>query len=109
MKVVLGCAPEHGRAADVDLLNGLLPCNIGTGNGLYKGVEVNDHQVDRLEIMFLHRCEVSLIVTTMKDAGMNLGMQGLHPAIEHLGKPGKMVNLLDLDAGLREGAGSSPR
>ena len=64
--------------------------------------------VEHFEAMFFHRCEMSLIVATMQDAGMNLRMQGLDPAIEHLGKAGEMIDLLDLDAGLSEGASSPP-
>ena len=101
--MILGRAPEHGRPADIDLLDRLLPGDIRPRHRLNEWVEVDHDQIDGLEAMFLHGRQVGLIVPAMQDPRMHLRMQGLDPAIEHFRETGKIVDLHDLDARLSQG------
>jgi hypothetical protein len=44
--VVLGGAAEHGGAADVNVLDRLLEGDVGPGDGLLEGIEIDDDEID---------------------------------------------------------------
>ena len=87
--VVLGGAAEHGGAADVDVLDGLLEGDVGFGDGLLEGVEVDDHEVDGLDAVFLGLFLVGLVAAQVEEAAVDLGVQGLDAAIEDLRRAGE--------------------
>lgn len=47
--MVLGRAAEHGRAADVDVLDGVLEGAVRLRDGGFERVEVHDDEVDELD------------------------------------------------------------
>ena len=47
--VVLGRRAEHGRPADVDVLDGVLERHVGLGDGHLERIEVHRDQVDRAD------------------------------------------------------------
>ena len=47
------------------------------------------------------------VFADVKDAAVDLGMQGLHTAIEHLGKAGKFGDIEDVEAGFAKCAGGA--
>ncbi len=59
---VFGTGAQHGRAADVDLLDGFVEAHAFLGNGLCKGVEIDAEQVDGGKALFLHILLVTSIV-----------------------------------------------
>jgi hypothetical protein len=88
--VILRGRADHRRAADVDLLDRLRQAHAGTGNRLLEGIERDDHQVDRGDAVALERGEVLRDVAARENAGVDHGMERLHPAVEHLGEPGHL-------------------
>ena len=90
--VVLGGRAQHGRATDIDMLDGVGKGHIGRGNGLLKLVQVNRHEVDHLDIVLAGLSHVLLGVTTAQQGAVHLGVQRLHATIHHLGVAGKLLN-----------------
>ena len=84
--VVLGGAADHGRAADVDVLDGVRQGAARLGHGGGERVEVDRHQVDRGDAVLGHHRAVQ--VATTEDAAVDLRVQGLHPAVHHFREAG---------------------
>ena len=49
--VVLRGAAQHGRAADVDVLNRFGQRDAGFGDGLLEGIKIHDDEIDRLDLV----------------------------------------------------------
>jgi len=96
-RVVLGRGPHHRRAADVDLLDALVGAGAG-GHRLAEGIEVRDHQVERLDTELLELPDVGVEAAVGQDAGVHLGVQRLDPAIEALGEACQLLDLGHRDA-----------
>jgi len=84
--VVLRRAADHGRAADVDVLDSIRQCAAGLGYSGGERVEADRHQIDWSNAVLGHHRAVQ--VTTTKDAAVDLRMQGLHPSVHHLRETG---------------------
>ncbi len=78
---------------------------VGTCRRLGKGIQVHDDQVDRLDAVLPDRRQVLGQVAPRQDAAVHPGMQGLHPAVEHLGKAGHLGDADDGQAGAGQGVG----
>src|SRR5690606_1016646 len=76
----------HGRAADVDVLDGQRQGAIRFGHGGGERVQVNHHQIDRVDAVFLHDCII--LTTTTQYTTVNLRVQGFHAAIHHFREAG---------------------
>ena len=50
--VILGGGTEHGRAADVDVFDGVVQCAVFPGDSLLEGVEVDDDHIDGIDTVF---------------------------------------------------------
>ena len=72
----------------------------GPGDRRLERVEVDDHQVDRLDALGLQRGEVVGDVAAGEDAAVQLGVERLDPAAEDLGLAGVGRDLGHLQAGL---------
>jgi hypothetical protein len=83
---VLGGAAHHGGAADVDVLDRVGQRATGLGHGGFKGVEVDHQQVDGVDAVLLERRHVLGQLAARQQAAVHLGVQGLDPAVEHLGE-----------------------
>jgi hypothetical protein len=105
--VVLGGGTEHGRAADIDVLDGVLEGAAGLGHGRLEGIEIDHHHVDRLDAMGLHHHMLG-IGPQAQQAAMHLGVQGLHPPVQHLRKAGELGDVLDCQAGSRSSLAVPP-
>ena len=101
--VVLGRRAHHGRPADVDLLDGVGAAHVRPLDGRLEGVEVHDHQVDALDPVRGHRVRVARLLAQGEDAAVDLGVQGLDPAVHHLGEARVRGHLGDGHAGLLQG------
>ena len=74
--MILGGGANHCGTTDIDQFNG----------GVHvKGVEIAHDQVDGRDAIGLKVCEVTWLATVREDATMNLGVEGLYTAVEHLG------------------------
>jgi hypothetical protein len=80
--VILGRRAQHGRSADIDVLDGILELDVGLGDRFPEGVQVHSHHVDGLDGVGLHLRAVFLAVAHAQKSSVDLRMQGLHPAVE---------------------------
>ena len=69
--VVLGRAAQHGRAADVDVLDGVLERAVGLRDGGFERVEVHDDEVDEVDAVLLGFVEVLMRIATAEEAAMD--------------------------------------
>ena len=84
--VVLRRRADHGRAADVDVLDGVGQVAIRLGHGGFEGIEIDRDQVDRLDAVLVHHRAVQRTAT--EDAAMDLRVQGLDAAVHHFREAG---------------------
>lgn len=89
--VVLGGGANHGRAADVDVLDRIGQGAIGLGDGGGEGIEVDHDHVDGGDVVLSH--DGVVLLATAENAAVDLGMQGLDPAVHHLGESGVVGDL----------------
>lgn len=82
---VLGGRAQHGRTADVDVLDGIREGDLGVGDGLLELVQVDDDQVDQLNAVLCRLLHVLLGIAAGQQRAVNLGVQGLNAAVHHLG------------------------
>ena len=104
---VLGGGADHGGAADVDVLDEVAEGDAGLGGGLLEGVEVDHHHVDGLDAVRGDGGFVLVVAADVEQAAVDLGMEGLDAAVEHLGKAGEVADVLDGEAGFAQGAGGA--
>ena len=62
----------------------------GVGCDLLERIEVHYHQIDWLDIVPPHLLLMRRVGAARKDSTVNLRMQGLDPAVEHLRKAGEV-------------------
>ena len=95
--MILRGGADHRRAADIDIFDDLLAFRpLGDRGG--EGVEVDDHQIDRADFMFVHRRDMFGVVADGEQAAMDLGVQRLDAAVHHFGEAGKVGNIHHLKA-----------
>ena len=90
--VVLGRRAHHRWAADIDILDSIFQCHIGVGDGLGEGVEVHDNEVDGANPVLRDGRHVLRLVAVGEDASVDLGVEGLDPAFQHLGEARELVD-----------------
>ena len=100
--VVLGGAAEHGGAADVDVLDGVVERDVGLRDGGLERVKVHHHEVNRRDAVLLHSGLVLSVAADVEQAAVDLRVQRLHAAIEHLGEAGVLGNVLHHESGVAE-------
>ena len=104
---------QHGRTADVDVLDRILEPAVGIGDRGRKRVEIDHDQVDRRDARVPDRGQVLRAVPARKDPAVDLRMQRLDPAVGHFGKACIRRNLGYADAfpfqQLRRAAGREER
>ena len=98
---VFGGGTNHGRAADVDVFDEVAEGDAGLSGGLLKGVEIHHHHVDGLDAVGGDGGLVLLVAANVKQSAVDLGMEGLDAAVEHLRKAGEIADVLDGEAALR--------
>ena len=101
-RVVLGRRADHRRAADVDVLDHLGLVGPHARRGALERIEVDDHQVDVLDLVLTGRAHVVGVVARGEQAGIELGVQRLDPAVHDLREAGEVVDGAHRDAGALE-------
>ncbi len=96
---------DHGRAANVDVLDDLGGADVGLERGLLEGVEVDDDEVDGLDAVGIDGGDVFGVLADVEDATMDPGVQGFDSSVEHLGETGELRDVADSEPGLAKGAG----
>ena len=61
--VVLRRRADHARAADVDLVDRVVPLHVETADRLLERVEIDADEVDRGDAVLLHRRDVLRIIS----------------------------------------------
>ena len=84
--MVFCCRTDHGRAADIDVLDGGRQVAARLGDGGFERVEVNRDQIDRLDAVLAH--DVIVNAATAQDATVDFRVQGFHPTVHHFCKAG---------------------
>ena len=82
--VILGAGADHGRAADIDVFNGVFQAAAFLCHGGFKGVEVDHDQVDRVDAVDLHNTVIN--TAAAENAAVNLRMQRLDAAVHDFRK-----------------------
>jgi hypothetical protein len=100
--MILGRRTNHGRAADINVLDRVDQGAILLRHGLRKWVEVDHHQIDGRDAVLLHGRRVLGVAADAEDAAMHLGMQGLDPAVEHFGEAGVVGDVGDVQSGIAQ-------
>ena len=96
--MVLGRRADQRRPADVDLLDGLLERHARPGDGGLEGIEIHHHQFEGEDAVLGQGLHVLGVVVAAEDAAVDLGMQGLQPAVHHFRKAGVLGDVADRDA-----------
>ncbi len=73
--------------------------DVGSGGGLFEGVEVDHHHVDGLDTVLLDGGSVFGFAADVQHATVDVGMQRLDAAVQHLRKAGEIGDVADGQAG----------
>ena len=104
-RVILGGGAQHGRAADIDVLDGIGERCVCVRDSRLERVQIDDDDIDRLDAVLGHR---RLIDTTAgEDAAMNVGMQRFDPPVHDFRETGDGGNIGDGDARRSQCAGAA--
>ena len=96
--VVLRRTAEHGRAADVYVLDGLFERHAGLRHRGLELVEIHHHEVYRLDAVGLGLRDVLFVVAQVQEPAVDFRVQRLHAPVHHLREPGVLRNLHARDA-----------
>ena len=108
VRVILRRGADHGRPADVDVLNRIVQRAAGFRNGFTERIEIDDDEIDRRNAVLGERLPVRRQVASRQDAAVHLRVQGLDAAVEHLRKPGVRSDLRDRQPRIGERARRAP-
>ena len=95
--VILGGSADHGRSADVDLLDDVVLRCAGL-HGLDERVEVHDHEVEGFDAELFELVPVVLAAAVGQDAGVHARVERLHAAVQAFLEAGDFGYLGDLNA-----------
>ena len=104
---ILGGGADHGRSADVDVLDEFFEVYARFGGSFFEGVEIHYHHVDGLNAMFGHRARCAGIFAAMQNTAMDFRVQRFDTAIEHFGEAGEVGDVFDFDSGVAQELGGS--
>jgi hypothetical protein len=96
---VLGRRAQHGRPADVDVLDTGLEVRAG-GDRRLERVEVHVDQVDRADAVGLGVFHMGRVVAQVEQAAMHRRVQRLHAAVHHFRKARQVSDVFHLEPGV---------
>ena len=99
--VVLRRRAQHGRSADVDVLDGVLVRAIGLRDRRFERVEVHHQQVDGFDAVLGHDRVIG--AGAAEQATVHFGVQGLDAAVHDLREAGDRRDVGDGETGLAQG------
>ena len=106
--VILRRGTDHRGPPNIDVFNDLLVPRRGPGQGLSKGVEVDHHQIDGGNSRGRKGLHMGWEVAPSQQSAMHGRMQGLDPAIEHLGKSRDRIDQRDRQPSVGQELGGTP-
>ena len=95
--MVLGGGADHGRTADVDVLDTIVVA-CAFRQSRFERIEIDHQQVDRRDAVALHRLLVFGIVSDSEQTAMHLRMQRLDPSVHHFRKTRQFRNVGDFQS-----------
>ncbi len=99
--VIFRCGADHRRPADVDVLDAFFERRAFRKRRL-EGVEIDDEQVDRPDVMREHRRFMFGILADRQKAAVHFGMQSLQPSVHHLRKLREIGHVANRETSLGE-------
>src|SRR3712207_23747 len=90
---VFGAGTDQRNAANIYLFDNIF-IGSAAGNGLLKGIEVNDYKINGRNFILLHLLNVSGIVASGQDSTKYFWMQSLHSAAQNRGVRGNVFYFL---------------
>ena len=84
VSVILGRRANHRGSADIDILDRVFERDARLRDGLLKGIEVDDDQVDQLEAVLFDLRAMNRGGAARENAAVNLRMQRLDAALQNL-------------------------
>jgi hypothetical protein len=102
--VVLGRRPDHGGAANVDVLDAVGKRCACRDSGL-EGIEVHHQQVDGRDAVRRGCVLVPGVAADGEQPAVHPWVERLEPPVHHLGKAGVLGHILDSKAGAPQGLG----
>jgi hypothetical protein len=109
VRVVLGRRPDHRGAADVDLLDELVPRDPGPVGGRGERVEIHDDELERGDPGRDQRLPVGRPPAVGEDPAVDPRVERLDPPVEHLGKARDGRDVGDWQAGVAKGPRGAAR
>ena len=100
--MVFGGGPEHGGAADVDVLDGFFHGDIGFSDGGFERVEVYDDEIDGEDPVLVGGLGVFVVIADPEQAAVDFWVQGFDAAVHHLWEAGVIGDLAGGDIVLVE-------
>ena len=104
---VLGRRAHHGRPADVDVFDRVFKRATGLGHRGLERVQVDHQQIDGVDAVLDKRRAVLVQIAPRKQAAVDLRVQRLHTAVEHLGESGVIGHLGDRQAAVGQQLGGA--
>ena len=95
--MVLGRRADHGRSADIDVLDGVGGVR-PAGNSLLEGVEVDVDEVDSANAVLGHGGGVGRSVAHAQQAAVHRRVQCLDPPVHHFREAGQVRDVLHRQA-----------
>ena len=105
--MILRGAAKHGRAADIDVFDGVVQGDVGFGDGLFERIQIDDDEIDGLDAVFADGGFVAGVAADVEQAAVDFGVERFDAAIEHFGKAGVLADVFDGEAGVAEGLGGA--
>ena len=96
--MILGSGTQHGRAADVDVLDGIFQRAFIFGNGLLERIQIDHHHVDGWNAVLLQCRNMFRKIAPRQNAAVHFRMQRLDAAIQHFGEAGVIGHFGDCHA-----------
>ena len=93
--MVLGRRADHGRPADVDLLNRLVERHTGLADRGFEGVKIDHNQLEGQDAVLGQGLHVFGVIVPAENAAVDLGMKRFEPPMHHLGKTGVVRHVAD--------------
>ncbi len=105
--VVLRRRPDHGWAADIDILDAGFEVR-ARRDGLLEGIEIDDEEVDRRNCVLGERPLMRFVPAHGEQAAVNPRMQRLDASVHHLGALRDLGDVGHRDPGIAQGLRRSP-
>jgi len=86
--VVLGCTAKHRGTANINIFYGIFEGDVGFCHGCFKGVEINNNQINKIDAVLLCLAAMVSILPNCKKTSVYFGMQGFYPSIHDFGESG---------------------